>query len=573
MPSDPDATTMIFPPEEKRRFLTKWENDQRDCKRALDDEAVVDHPRWTPDYNLGPFATEKDREAFMNQFRRHPFYDKVEFRNDGSFKPPPKYTALSDELVFMVAKTVSLHDRGRKWPTDFTRGGDIRLQRTPKDLAPRIDVHGLPTAPIFKGYYVLLGQAAVAATGGWKLASKTNKRLRRGSNQSDWTVGSVVLAADFATLPRSITYRVHDLAGSIIDLTALRQGSIYTRDTVATPDSHHCMLVTKDGLEWPLLYQVNGYHVRCSSHSQASITPRNCFTDTLFDYDAVKRSAYAVNLNPTWDRSLQAAPAHRAIRQATASSVNQSDEGGSSSDFPGDDDAEQPQPHIQNRKRTLAMDAATEARSTSKKRTLIITNKNGTPPIDSTTETLCRVFKRHFGRTVEDIKTLSALRDTIDEADSTLDSPLAKRIIRFHEAIGGMRSQFHSDAANIKRDIMANIPEDELRPRALQLLYSVAPDAEQEDTEQEDPLIQELLELGPDSTPNNESTEHAGQASQEDPPSLIQELPESGHELATIPKLQLLSRGFTAVNAPSSESTTIPGLELLGRTHHNEDEA
>jgi len=49
--------------------------------------------------------------------------------------------ALSDELVYLVAKTYSQVDRGQSWPADFTMAGDIKTARSPKDPIPRIDVY------------------------------------------------------------------------------------------------------------------------------------------------------------------------------------------------------------------------------------------------------------------------------------------------------------------------------------------------------------------------------------------------------------------------------------------------
>ena len=47
-----------------------------------------------------------------------PLCQTVEFEQ-GEFVPPPRYVALSDELVYYVVKYVSQKERYANWPVDF----------------------------------------------------------------------------------------------------------------------------------------------------------------------------------------------------------------------------------------------------------------------------------------------------------------------------------------------------------------------------------------------------------------------------------------------------------------------
>jgi len=450
------VTEMMFPPDFRREFLTKWKIDETDYIRELAEERSLNRPVWTTEYTLPTFNNTKEREAYAKSHRQHPLYTSVDFTSQGKFKAPPRYTALSDELVFMVTKTVSQHERGQKWPADFTRGGDIRVARAPKDPAPRIDVHGLPTAPVYKGYYVLLGERAAEATGCWKVASKNNKQLRRGTNRSDWTVGSVVLAADFATMPRTICYQAHDFDGSIIALRALKSTSKNVRDVVARDHNHNCLFVTSDGPRWPFIWQITGYDVRCSADQRASVIPHKLYIDAgiHLNYDAIKQRQYTVNLDPNYN-----ADVHESS-DADVDTENSNDDNIDEETSEADHGTKRPpptDPTIQRKKRALNHPA----------RQPLVT--------DDVTSTLCEVFRTHFGRVVDNIKLLSILRNRIDDAQDTLSTPEARKIIELHSTIAGMRDDFSTSAMHIEQDVLANIKEDELRPRALDLLYSVAP--------------------------------------------------------------------------------------------------
>ncbi|CAI7630253.1 unnamed protein product [Penicillium viridicatum] len=87
------------------------------------------------------------------------YCDTVIYDKAGYFMPPPADVRLSDRLVFLiVAKNMYPgKQRNARWPADFNTDGDSVPDRWPMGGAVVMWIHGLPFAPIFSGYYVLVG--------------------------------------------------------------------------------------------------------------------------------------------------------------------------------------------------------------------------------------------------------------------------------------------------------------------------------------------------------------------------------------------------------------------------------
>lgn len=73
---------------------------------------------------------------------------------------PPRNVKLSDEWVLLAVLHLSGHMRGNKWPADFDQNGHIRRSRIPCGRAPVADAFGANWFIIYRGFYVLCGDAA-----------------------------------------------------------------------------------------------------------------------------------------------------------------------------------------------------------------------------------------------------------------------------------------------------------------------------------------------------------------------------------------------------------------------------
>lgn len=129
---------------------------------------------------------------------------------------------LSDELVYAAMKETTLALRAQ-FKGVWDGNGLIRANRVPQDPAPRLDYHGLPTAPVWKRYYALVGLEA-AARYGFKIASKADKRLK--AEGSSFRVGLVVLggllAKDACPNPE-LTYNTRTIQSDPYPRTVVRQ--------------------------------------------------------------------------------------------------------------------------------------------------------------------------------------------------------------------------------------------------------------------------------------------------------------------------------------------------------------
>jgi hypothetical protein len=88
-----------------------------------------------------------------------PYYDKLEFDDDGWLVTPPADHRLSDALVFFIIgqNLVVARNRHGKWPSDFNSDGDLYPDRWPQGDPVIIWAHGIPFVPVFSDYYALVG--------------------------------------------------------------------------------------------------------------------------------------------------------------------------------------------------------------------------------------------------------------------------------------------------------------------------------------------------------------------------------------------------------------------------------
>lgn len=81
---------------------------------------------------------------------------------------PPRYSALSDEWVYLVSKFKTVVERRQDYPLDFTSQGHLALGRIPEDPAPIIWAHHILFYPVYRGHTVLCGRHAASIIT-WKL--------------------------------------------------------------------------------------------------------------------------------------------------------------------------------------------------------------------------------------------------------------------------------------------------------------------------------------------------------------------------------------------------------------------
>ncbi|KAK4865000.1 hypothetical protein LT330_001623 [Penicillium expansum] len=105
-----------------------------------------------------------------------PYYDTVEYDEQGCLVVPPVDVRLSDALVFLVSVNNLYPGKARsgRWPSDFNSDGDIVPERWPMGDAVVIWAHGLPFLPVFGGYYILTGARLRHYT--WILDKKRRRR-------------------------------------------------------------------------------------------------------------------------------------------------------------------------------------------------------------------------------------------------------------------------------------------------------------------------------------------------------------------------------------------------------------
>jgi hypothetical protein len=217
---------------------------------------------------------------------------------------PPKFTRLSDELVYLATKFLKASERAAKYPYDFNDRGDIREQRVSSGVSPIVWAHGLPFLPVFKGYYILCGREH-ARWVGW-LLNKKEHRITVAYPM--WTIGPVVAPGSAVNLSRTVTRQMHLHVPKSAKDVEKRWEKVYTaRDVVST--AHYLPSVVpktpSKGFILAPIYQVEGYHVRCGPNTITGGKGLEIGRRTLsnhsvsdFDYDASLKRPYANEENP-----------------------------------------------------------------------------------------------------------------------------------------------------------------------------------------------------------------------------------------------------------------------------------
>jgi hypothetical protein len=217
---------------------------------------------------------------------------------------PPKFTRLSDELVYLATKFLKASERAAKYPYDFNDRGDIREQRVPSGVSPIVWAHGLPFFPVFKGYYILCGREH-ARWVGW-LLNKKEHRITVAYPM--WTIGPVVAPGSAVNLSRTATRQMHlHVPKSAKDVEKRWEKVDTARDVVST--AHYLPSVVpktpSKGFILAPIYQVEGYHVRCGPNTITGGKGLEIGRRTLsnhgvsdFDYDASLKRPYANEENP-----------------------------------------------------------------------------------------------------------------------------------------------------------------------------------------------------------------------------------------------------------------------------------
>lgn len=187
--------------EDHEAFVLALKANRVECIRQ-----VEIHEHRTPDlfWRTGdpagrPPRSEKDKA-------RMKLVATVSYKND---KPvfPPAFTRLSDELVYLATKFLTVATRGKHYPYDFMKNGDIRRERVPSGVSPIVWAHGLPHFPVYKGYYILCGRKHAKWVGWWlNIPNWPTKK-----SYPVWTIGAVVAPASALGLPRAVErqLRVH----------------------------------------------------------------------------------------------------------------------------------------------------------------------------------------------------------------------------------------------------------------------------------------------------------------------------------------------------------------------------
>ncbi|KAJ5435928.1 hypothetical protein N7445_006813 [Penicillium cf. griseofulvum] len=197
---------------------------------------------------------------------------------------PPRYTRLSDELVYLVTKFVNSRERGLQYPYDFDNIGNIRPERVSSGPGPIVWAHGIPFFPVYKGYYILCGRANVNCIG-WLLHEKTREIMQA---NPIWSVGAVIAPDSAVNLPHTITRQLTQHKPHGAEKDANYKGRAWARDVVA--DEHHlCALVPNpdtNEIEVCPLYKAWGYNVCCGptkSGMKPTIMPKEFFINHGID--------------------------------------------------------------------------------------------------------------------------------------------------------------------------------------------------------------------------------------------------------------------------------------------------
>ncbi|KAJ5174940.1 uncharacterized protein N7482_000817 [Penicillium canariense] len=279
-------------------YTQELKGHKEECARLL-----TEHEQNTPDM-IWKKSDEEGRAPFSaGDSAKYKLVTTVTYENG---KPvfPPKFTRLSDELVYLATKFLKMTDRANGYPYDFNDRGDIREDRVPSGLSPIIWAHGLPFFPVFKGYYILCGRKH-ARWVGWLLHKKQHKTMQACPM---WTIGPVVAPGGAVNLARTVNrqMRMH-IPKSAKDVDRRWEKAAGARDIVST--AHYQLSVVprtpSTGFVLMPIYQVEGYHVRCGPNAidggKGVEIGRRTLSDhgvTQFDYDASLKKPYSNEENP-----------------------------------------------------------------------------------------------------------------------------------------------------------------------------------------------------------------------------------------------------------------------------------
>lgn len=285
-----------------RANVTQFTNElaQRKNQCAIQ---LTEHEQTTPDVIWQPQNGEGREPFSTGDTAKFKLVTEVTVNDKDKIIWPPKFTRLSDELVYLATKFLKVTDRAANYPYDFNERGDIREERIPSGVSPIVWAHGLPFFPVFKGYYILCGREH-ARWVGWLLNKKEHKITK---TYPMWTIGPVVAPGSAVNLPRTVNRQMHlHVPKSAKDVERKWEKHDTARDVVSK--AHYLLSVVpktpSKGFILTPIYRIEGYHVRCGPKTVASKgleIGRRTLSDhgvNDFDYDASLKKTYANEENP-----------------------------------------------------------------------------------------------------------------------------------------------------------------------------------------------------------------------------------------------------------------------------------
>lgn len=280
------------------RFTSELIQRKNACANLL-----TEHNLRTPDVIWEPKHGEGYEPFTAGDKAKFKLVTTVTYEN-GKLVWPPKFTRLSDELVYLATKFLKVTARAANYPYDFNERGDIREERVPSGVSPIVWAHGLPFFPVFKGYYILCGREH-ARWVGW-LLNKKEHRIMVACPM--WTIGPVIAPGSAVNLPRTVDRQMQlHVPKSAKEVDKKWEKIDSARDVVST--AHHMMSVVpktpSKGFILAPIYHIDGYHVRCGPSSINGGKGLEIGRRTLsnhgvkdFDYDASLKRPYVNEENP-----------------------------------------------------------------------------------------------------------------------------------------------------------------------------------------------------------------------------------------------------------------------------------
>jgi hypothetical protein len=265
---------------------------------------LTEHEQATPDVIWQAADGEGSEPLTPCDKAKLKLVTEVTFDSKNKIVWPPKFTRLSDELVYLATKFLTISERATNYPYDFNERGDIREERVPSGVSPIVWAHGLPFFPIFKGYYILCGREH-ARWVGWLLNKKANKEVTKVYPM--WIIGPVVAPGSAVSLPRTVTRQAHVHVPTSAKDVEKRWEKLNTASDVVAKAHHLPSIVPKFPSKGYLLspiYRLLGYHVRCgpkTGGNKGVEIGRGAFSKHRihdFDYDASLKKEYTNDENP-----------------------------------------------------------------------------------------------------------------------------------------------------------------------------------------------------------------------------------------------------------------------------------